>query len=431
MKRALLFLIAGLFLFAGCSKEDINSPSEKAPLSYGSVSFSLDKTAIPYGVAVMTAQLSRAGADTLAKSMNLLTDTSASVSFSSVLTGKWHLKVEAKGSTGTVLYSGETDLTVNESQTTNVNLVLNSTGLGVGSVNITVTWGNISKWKDYILNPLMRSTDSPALPIGGVSTAKVIYENGIYKMWYLNTLESGHGNIGYAESQNGINWYKVGNDPVMTPGAPGSWDDYTVGPGSIIKENGFYRMYYIGWHGQYEPWHIGMATSTDGKNWQKHPAPIIEGTNPTAQLGVTDALKYGSTYYLFYTSRDISGENNSLNVATSTDGVNFIKYSGNPIITASQSWESSGVQFPTVIFEDGQFQMLYMNRTGSAFGLATSADGFSWKKFSYNPVFKVTDVTNGWCDKIAYPYWKKLNGEYRLYYTGMRNNVSSIALAVK
>lgn len=429
MKRliTLALLICLPLALISCSNESPVNPPDKQ--SEGKVLLKVDKEAAPAGVSSITATLTRLGYDAIFKSMYLKTDTTADITFSGIIIGTWHLKVEAKSSAGAVLYIGETDVNVNEGITTQVNLTLNPTGAGVGNIAIFVTWGNGYKWADCLQNPLFTSKNSPTNPIGGVSTAKVYYDDGKYKMWYLNTYNSGTGDIGYAESPDGISWNSLTSEAVFTPGQTGSWDDHTVGPGAIIKENGVYKMYYIGWHSQYDNWHIGLATSSDGIHWQRYQNPVLSGSGIEAQLGVSDVVKCGSVYYMYYASRTSDMGNARLNVATSYDGINFTRYSGNPILVQSQAWEGTAIAFPTVLYDNGTFKLLYQNAAGTAFGLATSSDGLKWTKDPSNPFFKLSDVKNQWCEKIVYPFWKKFGNEYWLYYTGIVNGMNTVALA--
>jgi predicted GH43/DUF377 family glycosyl hydrolase len=435
MKKVILILciILPLFILSSCSKENLtqSSPETQAKVSDGKVLLKIDKSNVPSGVTFVYAYLSRNGHDSLSSSMNIKSDSTADITFSNLEIGSWHLRVDAKSSLGTVLYTGQSDITVTEGITTQVNLALTPTGLGVGSIQINVTWKLNSQWIDYALNPIFSASDSPTNPYGGVSTAKVVYDEGKYKMWYLNTYESGRGDVGYAESMDGIKWTSASSQAVLSAGSNGNWDDYTVAPGAIIKDNGIFKMYYSGFHNQLGEYNIGYATSQDGIHWQKSQNPVIYSTSLEYQLGVMDIIKCGTTYFLFYTSRSADLSNNRINLATSTDGVNWSRYSGNPILTATQSWEGTGVAFPTAIYENGLFKLLYMNFAGTGFGVATSTDGFHWTKDANNPVFKLSDVSNHWCTKIQYPYWKKFGTQYRLYYSGTVGAVNKIAVAIK
>ena len=73
----------------------------------------------------------------------------------------------------------------------------------------------------------------------------------------------------------------------------------------------------------------------------------------------------------------------------------FTPYPYNPVLTYGEpgSWDAGVVFLPNVIYKDGLFYMFY---TGSedlasvpiSIGYATSADGYTWTKYSGNPVFE-------------------------------------------
>ena len=51
-------------------------------------------------------------------------------------------------------------------------------------------------------------------------------------------------------------------------------------------------MYYSGWASPYEEWDVGLATSTDGINWQKYPTPVLlGGSSSEFQIVATSVIK--------------------------------------------------------------------------------------------------------------------------------------------
>ena len=276
-----------------------------------------------------------------------------------------------------------------------------------------------------INNPFIMPVGNSYDNLGGVAQPVVIYDEGLYKMWYY-----GLGRVGaepwktyilYKESVDGINWTAFPN-PVLYPGSSNSWDSKSVQPGAILKENGIYKMYYFGYSDEYDNWHVGLATSVNGINWTKRPQPIIYGTYGWEfQLVISALVKINDTYFLYYTGRNLPEY--KIGVAISTDGINFIKYSGNPILTNDRPWELNGILDGSVIMDNGTLKMVYMNSNASGFGLATSSDGLNWTKDNSNPFFTNMNSANNWADDyIAYPSLVKTNNEYRIYYCGIGDN---------
>lgn len=91
----------------------------------------------------------------------------------------------------------------------------------------------------------------------GVGNPSVIYENGIYHMWYHADRD-----IGHATSSGGINWIKDKNNPVLSPSSdPDAFDSRRVMDPFILNKDGVYFMYYSG-ENRDGRWQIGLATSS-------------------------------------------------------------------------------------------------------------------------------------------------------------------------
>ncbi|UCF08035.1 MAG: PKD domain-containing protein [Thermoplasmata archaeon] len=102
-----------------------------------------------------------------------------------------------------------------------------------------------------------------------------------YKMWYMGQTQSGPFKFFYATSPDGLSWTKysdaLGAIPVLEPGgAPGGYDDSSVGHACVIKDNnGKYRMWYHG--ASSVGFKILYAESTDGILWTKHGLAVDVG----------------------------------------------------------------------------------------------------------------------------------------------------------
>jgi predicted GH43/DUF377 family glycosyl hydrolase len=246
----------------------------------------------------------------------------------------------------------------------------------------------------------------------------VIKDGNIYKMWYAGEnsvcLFEGSG-IGYATSSDGIHWTKYADNPVISPGPAGSWDDHGVWEHSVIRDQDEtdsskrYKMWYSGENANSNS--IGYAFSSDGIHWTKYadnpvisPGPAgswddecIERPSIIKDQGETDSSK---RYKMWY-----SGENansNSIGYAFSSDGIHWTKYADNPVLNAglSLSWEHCRIKAPFVIKDEFEINLnlLYkMWYTGGEYdvvgddpkysiGYAFSSDGIHWTKYADNPV---------------------------------------------
>lgn len=423
------FLITVTFL--GCNTDNpTENPS--AMTSKGQVLLKIDRVNAPSNIFEITAELSRDGFSSVTSTLNFISDTTADLTLDAIQAGIWHLNIEAKDSSGLILYAGESDVNVVANFITQVNLTLLPTGNGTGSIYIFVNWGNVSNWVDFGSNPIIVPT-SYTPQINGIAQQYVLFDEGKYKMWYMGIGNSASTVIYYAESTNGITWTHPTPTPVLTPGNTYAWDSRSVQPGAIIKDEGVYKMYYFGFADPYDEWKIGLAQSTDGIFWTKHPTPILTSPVTNAyQIVSSSILKVNNLYYLYYVLRNYP--KNDICLATSSDGINWTHYSGNPVLTSTQSWEGFGVAEPSVINDNGTFKMVYMNTLGTAFGLATSSDGKEWTKSSNQPFFTTQNTSNNWANgSIAYPCFIKVGNEYRIYYSGypVNNSVYKIGFTKK
>jgi predicted GH43/DUF377 family glycosyl hydrolase len=427
MKRNITILFISLFfLLVGCSKNNnvVNPPSG----STGGITFKINHTTVPSGVTVITATLTRANFTTITKNLNLLSDSTGDVIIQAIQVGTWHLKIDAKDTSGTILYKGETDVTVQENVVVQLNLTLNPVSSGTGTIYIFVTWGtqNTSQWIDYGGNPVLTRVNNPSLP-NCVRYGKVLADSGYYKMWYCAVYSGGVGNIWYAVSQNGINWNTIGSSPVLTPGTTGSWDEHFVVPSVVLKENNQYKMYYLGSTRDYGSLSVGLATSIDGIHWVKYSNPVITPNEQYYSIGLTDIVQNGNMYLAYFDYTTLNSTGGKIGLATSTDGLNWVMYSGNPILVSTLAWEGGSIHNPSVIFDNNQYKMVYGNAIGqNAFGMATSSDGFNFVK-KEEPILRNRNTTNNLA-QISYPFFRKFNNVSCIYYTGSTHSDGYICL---
>jgi len=85
----------------------------------------------------------------------------------------------------------------------------------------------------------------------------------------------GYGGIGLATSKDGVHW-KLANDgkPVLRVGQPCAFDDGQVLAPEVLYDGGVYRMWYTGsridWHKSGVCFYrVGLAVSEDGIHWQR------------------------------------------------------------------------------------------------------------------------------------------------------------------
>ena len=133
-------------------------------------------------------------------------------------------------------------------------------------------------------------------------------------------------------------------------------------------------------------------------------------------------LKVGGSYMMWYTS------GNKIYLATSPDGATWSRANGgSPVLSPSTSlaWEAYGVYSASVLYDSsgGNYIMSYsgMDTTGvtADTGLATSTDGISWTKYPGNPIVALSPA-GSWDsgDSVDNQGMLLLNGQLMVYYSG-------------
>ena len=236
-------------------------------------------------------------------------------------------------------------------------------------------------WTKHSGNPLELEPDRTV-------ESWVVFHEGIFKMWFTGIDSSGLHKIYYATSSDGISWTPHGM--VLDVGVSGSWDESSVRRPVVLFDGTIYKMWYLGSHIH----KIGLATSPDGIVWTKYSGNpvLVPGGNggwDDGGLGEFTVFFNGTTYIMWYNGV-VSQQ--KIGVATSLDGISWTKYSGNPVlIPGSSGWDNYHVYTGPVIRNETCYQMWYSGQQGSTvrIGLATSPNGFSWTKYSANPILDV------------------------------------------
>jgi predicted GH43/DUF377 family glycosyl hydrolase len=307
-------------------------------------------------------------------------------------------------------------------------------------------------WKKYSGNPILqpgRKTGNTANDYYNLSDCFVIKDDPVYKMWYTSSGatsagSTNHCNISYATSTDGVSWTKYAGNPVLDLSA-GSWDKYAVETVSVLKDteaspDKLFKMWYAGRTNDVSgnpAYDIGYATSSDGINWVKYAAAVLKkGASSEWDNYFIEGpcvIKEGGAYKMWYAGMDavangqVTDGKVSIGYATSSDGINWTKYSGNPVMTTGEyvSWDDVTVQDPHVIKYGNEYHMWYGGKTndytnyGQQTGYAVSSNGINWRKSSDNPVFK-RGAAGSW-DAVTASFGSVLidNNRIRLWYTGM------------
>jgi len=141
---------------------------------------------------------------------------------------------------------------------------------------------------------------------------------------------------------------------------------------------------------------IGLATSSDGVTYARHPAnPVFTVGKDGAfdAVGVTDpsVVIHDGVFYLYYTGKNAAGLE-QIGVATSPDGVRFERRLDGPAIAAGpEEWDATKASDPSVVVHEGRFFCLYSSQPKGGpelTSMATSPDGLVWAKHPGGPVLE-------------------------------------------
>lgn len=306
--------------------------------------------------------------------------------------------------------------------------------------NICDAYSKNNTWDTYNSNPVLAAGTAGSWDESGVSSPAVIKESP-YAMWYTGWDSSSYESIGYATSHNGLDLTKHPNNPVLSSGAPGSWDDNGVYNPHVIKGEGTYKMWYTGYSSTDTVFQIGYATSSDGIIWTKDSNnPVLSagtsGTWDADGVGAATVIKDGTTYKMWYEGSDVQRWLR-IGYATSPDGINWTKDPNNPVISEGD-WESFnewGVAAPSVVKDGATYHMLFIGIDANnlySIGHAYSPDGSNWTESPDNPHFSrgYGDVWDS--GDVGHPTLFKDDNEsvFKVFYRGQDESTWSIGYGV-
>jgi len=258
---------------------------------------------------------------------------------------------------------------------------------GIGSEANTTNWYGIGRatstdgvtWSRDVHNPVLKPGSAGAWDSGGLPErggGVVILDEGIYKMWYDGVAVNGTKlfiQIGYATSEDGVTWQKYSGNPVLSPGAPGSFDDQMIFDPTVVRTGSSYMMYYAA-VSQSGVSAAGLATSSDGTHWTKKGQVQL----PTEQIwdsgerSLSSVTKLDTMFAMAYDGSQQKGQPTNIGLGISGDGISWTSYEANPVISAGASWNSEGVYEGAVVTVGSNYYIYLngVNQNGTHIGLA-------------------------------------------------------------
>lgn len=200
-------------------------------------------------------------------------------------------------------------------------------------------------------------------------------------------------------------------NPLFKGAGPGHWDAKIRERGWILKEEDGYHLWYTGYaEAESEAKHLGYATSPDGINWTRYSGNPIHTSEWVEDMMV---VKRGGTYYMF-----AEGENDRTHLLLSTDRIHWTTQGTLDIRKVNGEALSDGpFGTPSVIYENDRWY-LYYERDDEAIWLATSTDLKVWTNVQDEPVIHRGPEAHE-RTMIALNQVIKADGRYYAYYHGI------------
>ncbi len=160
------------------------------------------------------------------------------------------------------------------------------------------------------------------------------------------------------------NWYKYPGNTGFLRGTHGEWDEFTLDY-NILFENNEYHMWYEGMSSDDQRWKFGFATSSDGIHWEKYPGNPLDFNDDNldwvVEFWTFNVIRKDSMYLMWFTaeSKDPSCSY-GIGFAWSENGKTWNAHP-EPVLKPGKggSWDDSGVTNPNVIFDGKIYHMWY------------------------------------------------------------------------
>jgi predicted GH43/DUF377 family glycosyl hydrolase len=263
----------------------------------------------------------------------------------------------------------------------------------------------------------------------------VIRFGGRYLMYYSIRPYSDPSNpvkgfgIGIAESDNLINWEKIGE---IIPQA--DYEEKGIcAPGALVIENRVHLFYQTYGNGRNDA--ICHAWSDDGISFTRNSTnPVFrpDGTWNCGRAIDAEVVKYKGRYLLYYATRDPDYKIQMQGVAEAPAGATFDRGDwknhsvDGPILKPELPWEKDCIEGASVIKKNGKLYMFYAgayNNAPQQVGIAVSRDGIRWERLSEEP-FLPNGKPGEWnSSESGHPHiFLKEDGKTFLFFQGNNDN---------
>lgn len=231
----------------------------------------------------------------------------------------------------------------------------------------------------------------------------------------------------------------ISDEPCLDRGDPGCFDDNGLYPGSLVRHDGAWWLYYMGRsNGEYPLYYmaIGLATSTDGITFNRvSKAPVLDRTHHTPWMVSTPfVLQDGENWTMWHLAgthwdldRTPPRSHYHVREATSHDGLQWTQSEHE---TVPLRPGETNIASPSVVRSPRGWHMWYsaIADHGYQLGYATSPDGSMWT--CHDELTGISAPPGAWDGEMAYPRAFRHKNDFYMLYSGRNFGKEGIGLAV-
>jgi predicted GH43/DUF377 family glycosyl hydrolase len=205
-------------------------------------------------------------------------------------------------------------------------------------------------------------------------------------------------------------------NPVFKGTGKETWDKQIRERGYILFEKGLYKMWYTGYNGgDTVTKYLGYATSRNGINWKRYSRNPIFSEKWTEDMCV---IKKEGKYFMF-----AEGRNDIAHSLVSNDGIAWKEEGDLNIRTVDGRRIPGPYGTPSVWIENGKWYLFY-ERNDEAIWLAESRDHKTWINVQDEPVIKPGPEKYD-SGAVAANQVVKYKGRYYIYYHASSDPMAS------
>jgi hypothetical protein len=303
----------------------------------------------------------------------------------------------------------------------------------IPSALLSTPRGSISeqgRWSKYASNPIL--VGLPGFEESAVQEPNVIFENGVFKMWY----SAGWMNqsLCYATSPDGFTWTKYVSNPILGQG--GSGISGVVRCTTVIKIDGVYFCYYADANPNAN---LKIAKSNDGLSWSVVGTAIVNNAIPGIGGWANTAVwrDPSGVWYMIVEGFITATSTWRMYLLSGSDGLTWsFLNSSNPLssLQVATGGMYGGPNVPIPFKIDGNYHLWYHACAVSG-GLPTniyhaySPDLINWTIIAPNPALSLSG--SGYeIDQVADACIVEANGKTWMFFDAENNAISVGAIEV-